>query len=779
MLKNYIKIAYRNLINNKAFSIINIVGLSIGMTATILILLWVQYESSYDGFHKNADNTYMMAIEWPVGDETHKALSTPPPLSEALKKDFPEVINSTRFNGRKISQIDVESGKYKKSLAFADPTLFEIFDLPFISGSINSFNDSEYNILITEDMSSKLFGQEEAIGKTIKIDNEHIFSVAGILKNIPANSYFDYGIFVPFDKIQEIFPREDLTSWGAFRHRTFVHLNKNVDPEKFNSQVYDYLVANGDNNEDKLFLWPMHKLHLYSINGGGKYIYVFIFSLVAILILVLACINFMNLSTARSSLRSREIGLRKLTGAKKINIIIQFFLESILLALFSLLLSVMLVEVLLPAFRNLTGTHLVFDLGNSGIIMFLLGISFFTGIIAGSYPALFLSSFKPVDALKGTSKSGSSIFRKVLVVSQFTISISLIICLLVISSQLTFMNNKELGYSDKNIVLFPLNNQLNDQRELFCTELKRHPAIEEVCFTGSKLGIDASVSTLDTDWEGNDANRSLEIHLLATNSSFLNTYQIEMKEGKFISDDTNLEVAQIVLNETAVNRMRLENPVGKTIKIFENDAIVAGVISDYHFDSLYNGVEPLMIFEAKNWHRYIAVRYNPIEKMKALEHLKKVHKEISPDFPFEIQYLSDMTAKLYKTEKQAKVLFQYFVVLALFISSLGLFGLASFITDRRTKEIGVRKVLGSSVKEVVWLLTSDFSKWVLIANIIAWPVSFLLMKKWLQNFAYRTDISLWHFVIAGFLTLFISLVTISFQTIKAASSDPINALKYE
>ncbi len=779
MFKNYLKIAYRNLLNNKVFSLINIVGLSIGLTATILILLWVHYESTYDAFHKNADDIYMMAIEWPVGENTRKALSTPPTLAAAMKQDFPEIKNATRFNSRIEGQIKVESGIYKNILAFADPAFFEIFDFPLLEGSLASFKNSADNVLITKKIAHKFFGDIDPLGKSLKIDNKHIFTVTGILKDIPDNSNFNNDIFLPFDKIAEINNREDLTNWGSFRHRTLVQFQKDADIEKFGSEIYDYITKHSDNNEDKFFVWPLHNLHLHKVNGGGKYIYVYIFSAVALLILILAGINFMNLSTARSSLRSREIGLRKISGAKRIHIILQFYLESIFLALLSLCLSVALVEVLLPAFNNITGTHISFDIGNPIVLLLLLGITLLTGILAGSYPALFLSSFQPVNALKGSTRSGSSLFRKILVVSQFAISIALIISLLVISSQISFMNDKELGFEDENVVIFPFNNQLIEQRDTFYSELQHYPGIESVCASASEFGVNAPVSTLDVDWEGNESKRRLEMNLLATDPGFINTFQIEMIKGGFLTEDSNLEVAQLVLNETAVNRMGLEDPIGKEMQFFGNKCIIVGVIKDYHFDSLYEEVEPLMLFEAKDWHKFVAVRYNSKDRAGALEHLEEVYKKSSPDFPFEIEYLSVMTAKRYKTEKQAKTLFQYFVIIALFISSLGLFGLASFMTDRRTKEIGVRKVLGSSVKEIVWLLTSDFSKWVLIANIIAWPLAWFSMNKWLQNFAYRTEISLLYFVFAGSLTLAIALFSISFQTIKAANSNPVEALKYE
>jgi len=771
--------AYRALIKHKAFTVINVTGLAVGLAATILILLWVQYETSYDGFHENTEDIYHMGIEWPVGDETHKALSTPPPLAAALKQDFPELKNTARFNSRYKAQVKVNSGSYKEELVFADPAMFEIFDFPLKSGNLTTFEESVDNIFITEEFAEKLFGNEDALGKTLSINNNHILTVSGILQNIPANSFANYGIFIPFPKIKDIANREDLENWGSFRHRTYIQFHKNADIEKFSTDVYNYISKYTENNEDRFFIWPLHKLHLYDVNGGGSYIYIYMFSAVAFLILLLAGINFMNLSTARSSLRSREIGLRKLTGAKRGHIITQFFIESLFLALLALGLSIMLVELLLPAFITFTGAQVAFNLASSGIMLLLLGITFSIGIIAGSYPALFLSSFQPVDALKGSVKSGSSLFRKILVVMQFTISIALIICLLIISSQISFMSKKELGYEDKNVLLFSLNSQLKEQKNVFFTELISHSGINAVCTSSNSLGMQGASSTLDLDWEGNDSERSIEIKLLATDSGFLNTFQIKLDAGEFINADSNQDIAQVVLNETAVKHMMLEDPVGKRVELFGEETIVVGVIKDYHFESLYDDIEPLILFEAKEWQEYFAVSINPVDKEGAIEHLEKVYQKFSPDFPFEVRYLSDMLLKLYKTEKQAKTLFQFFVLLALFISSLGLFGLASFIAERRTKEVGIRKVLGSTVKEIVWLLASDFSKWVLIANLIAWPLAWFSMHRWLQNFAYQTTINLWFFLFAGLLTLFVALITISFQTIKTAMSNPVDILKCE
>ena len=777
MFNNYIKVAMRNLIKGKGYSIINIVGLAAGIAVCILIFLWVQNEVSCDRYHENLDNIYRVCISYDFHGQNQNHWRTPPPLAEALKSEYPEITEAARYTVNR-GELVVRYGDkcYREMIGFGDPELFDMLTIAFITGDPATSFSNPYSVVISESMAHKYFGNENPIGRIIRIEDDFDLTVTGIIENIPDNSHFKAECFTQFVTMAEFFGEETLNDWGDFGFNTFLFLQPDADYKVLDGKIHNYLNDMNPEFGTTLFLQPLADMHLYNINGGGIITYVYIFSSIAIFILLIACINYMNLATARAFKRAREIGMRKVVGANKADIKMQFIAESVMYAVGALLVAIALVELLLPTFNTLLGKQLSFGIPDITPILILIGIALATGIISGSYPAIFLASFQPVKVLKGGIRSKSTTLRKILVVSQFAISIILIICTLIVSEQLGYIKNKNLGFNKDNIVYIPLNGSLRKHYDSFRGNLLKNSDIKNVTSTSSRIGIAPKWSTHIHAWEGNDTEQELITALISVDYDFAETFNIEMAEGRFFSETFSDDSGAVVLNEAAIRQMNINDPVGKW---FANDAPIIGVAKDFNFRPLQSRIEPLCLVMMPEWDSHIAVKVKSPDLESTLDHIKTSFTTFAPEFPFEYHFLDDDFDAVYRSNQKLGTIFKYFAALAIFISCLGLLGLASYAAEMRTKEIGIRKVLGATMPGIIRNLTGEFILLVIIANAIAWPIAYYAMNKWLQDFAYRISIEWFIFVLSGIVALVITLITVGYQAVRASQTDPVETLKYE
>jgi len=782
MFQNYLKVAFRKIMRQKVFSFINIAGLTIGMAICILILLWVQDELNYDRFHENADNIYRIVLNdqkygmrWPVVSI---------PVGPSLKQEFPEILDSTRVSDFR-GLVTRDEKKYDEIGAYVDPSFLEIFSFPFEKGNPKTALSSPPSMVISQKMAEKFFGYEDPLGKNLKLNNDLDLTVTGIFKNMPRNSYFDLDFLVPF----EIFEQRDRdpTNWGRFQLYTYILLQDNSSYKELDTKVAGLLQEHDVREGPKLELEPLRRIHLYAADGGGDIRYVYIFAIIAAFILAIACINFMNLTTARSSTRAIEIGMRKVTGARRTDLIKQFIGESVLISLIALVCAIMLVLLLLPTLNNMTDKHLTLNpQGNWSLIVGFLGIVLFTGFLAGSYPALFLSAFKPVNILRGSllrTRGGrkKTMFRKVLVVLQFTISIFLIISTLVIFKQLHFIQNKNLGYQKDHIISVPLRGNSSQQYEAFKSELLRNSSVLHVTAVSESPIVIGKIH-MGYEWEGKDPEKESRMYEVLVDHDFIKTLDMTILQGRDFSKEYTADISKaFILNEAAVKYMDIESPVGKDFSFGDRKGTIVGIVKDFHFRPLHEEIEPLVMFCMPGNFSNLCIRVQPdVSGLSGtIRYIESVWNKFAPIFPFQYSFLDATFDRLYRSEQKTGRIFGYFTCLAIFISCLGLFGLAAQISEQRTKEIGIRKVMGASVSAITLLLTKDFMRWIIVSNVIAWPTAYFAMNKWLQNYAYRTSIGLEIFLIAAGLALAIAFLTVSFQSIRAAIANPAHSLRYE
>jgi ABC-type antimicrobial peptide transport system permease subunit len=785
MLKNYLKITLRNINKYKGYSSINILGLAVGMACCILIILWVRDELSFDRFHENADVIYRVTLL--------DAAITPWPLAEALKKDFPEIVESARLRiltNRLISYKDKKF--YENDFVAVDPSFLKMLSFPLVKGDLSTGLTEPKTILITEETAARYFGNEDPIGKVLTYNNHYDFMVTGVLKNVPHNSHVQFDFLVPFESTLRAFGWTD--AWYSSNYTTYVQLADNVSTQQISDKVYNYMKKIYSKSRTKLMLQPLTDIHLrsdYAIDLYGhtenKAIYVYAFSVIALFVLLIACINFMNLSTARSEKRTKEVGLRKVIGASRHNIITQFYGESLFMTIISFIAAVLLVLLLLPAFNNVSGKQLTLDLMKEPVFLLgLLGIMLITGLVSGSYPALVLSSFKPVDSIKGiglrlSSKSGKSLFRRTLVVIQFTLSIILIVGALIVYKQINYMLNKELGYQKESMVYFIKRANLRKQYDAFKSELLRDPNIVGVT-ASSDVPSYTVHSTLMFSWEGKDPETKFSIHQFSVDHDYIKTFNMNIIAGRDFSKEFPVDnsTESFIVNETAVKAMGLKNSVGTKFTLFEeHSGQIVGVVEDFHYKSLQKEIEPLVLRIDPSWDSYVFIKFRSEHMQEAIASVRRVYNSFNPDYPLEYTFLDKAVERLYNSEQKTKKIFNYFTIIAIMISCLGLYGLAAYMAQQKTKEIGVRKVLGASVRSIIHLISKEFIFLVTIANIIAWPMAYFVMKQWLLNFAYRVNLSVWIFILSGLASLAIAMLTVSFQSIKAATANPVDSLRYE
>ena len=793
MLKNYLKIAFRNILRHKGYSFINISGLAIGIAVCVLILLWVQDEVSYDDFHQNINRLYLVPTWHDHGESKGISPGAPPAVAPALKREYAEIVNACRYQSP-YNELLIRSGDkvFTENAACADPEFFQIFSFSFLEGNANSPFTSPHSIIMTKKMAQKYFGKSQAMGNTLTINNKYSFTVTGVIDDLPLNSTFRFDFIFPLEFLREYYNNHNiLDTWYNCSFYNFVQLAHNASAQEVSKKIAGRVKKSRPQEKITLFLSPFKDLHLRGIAGrGGQIEQVRIFSIIAFLILLIACINFMNLATARSANRSREVGIRKVVGASRRNLIKQFFGESFFLTLIALVVALILVELLLPIFNSLAGKQLDLDLSLRNMVLFwVLIIALFTGLVSGSYPALLLSSFQPVTVLRGALKSGTrgSLFRRILVVFQFSISIALIIGTMIVISQLNFVKDKDLGLDKDQILYFRLKGALIEKYPILKQELLNHPEIRQVTLT-SNLPTGIYQNGDGWDWEGKEPSFNPLVTYMSVDHDFLKTYGVQLAAGQFYQNTSPKKTDQVIINQYFARLLGEGPPVGKRLLTKNSDSgdtislTVMGVVKDFHFKPLDREMGSIIIFNEKSWWtkiRYISMKVQTKAIAGVISDIGKVVKKLNPAFPFEYRFLDEDYGELYGSYERLGKIFNYFALLAILVSCLGLFGLASFMAEQKTKEIGVRKVLGASVSVIVCQFSKSFTRWVLVANIIAWPAAYFLMKKWLENFAYRTTISIWTFVLSGLLALLIAVITVSYQSIKAATANPVDALRYE
>lgn len=800
MLSNYIKVALRNIFRQKGYTLLNVVGLALGISSCLLILLWVMDELSYDRFHENKENLYRVEQDQFYSGRTFHVNVTPYPMAQGLIDEIPEVKDATPYvyAGTLLLRYK-EKAFFETPIRAVTPSFLRMFSFPLIQGEKETALKNPHSILISEKIAEKYFGDEQALGRVITINNKWDFKVTGILKNIPNNSILQFEMLIPFDFLKEMGRRLD--NWGNNSIVTYVQLHKNVKADEVNAKITNLryrklLDLFADDPEGKtqfqgrkktqFMIAPLVDIHLHSYFGYnrsmGDILYIYVVSAIALFVLLIACINFMNLSTARSGNRAKEVGLRKVVGAKKGNLIWQFYGESILLAFIGLFFSILIIFFVLPGFSTFTGKNFTFTtLLHWQFLLGMFSVTFLTGLFAGSYPALFLSAFQPVKILRGGLNIGAkgSLFRKILVVVQFTLSISLIIGTVVIYNQLQFMKTKKLGYDKEHLIYIPLRGDSRNSYEVVKEELKKDMRIVNVSGSNhppTHIGSNSS----GAEWDGKDPQFSVLISQSSVDFDFIETMGIKMLAGRSFSKEFSTDTSSAFLvNEEVQKIMGGESVVNKRFNFQGQEGTIIGVMKNYHFQSIQNRIEPLSLVVRPKNVNYLVIRLQAGDVEKKINFVRSTWERIIPNYPFDYRFVDEDLDNMYRGWDRLCTLLKYFAFLAILIACLGLFGLASFTAEQRTKEIGVRKVLGASVGNLLLLMSKEFTKWVLIANILAWPIAYFVMKNWLQSFAYRTKLAWWIFVSTGTVTLVIALITVSYQSIRAALTNPVDALKYE
>ncbi len=804
MFKNYFKTAWRNIRKNKLFSFINILGLSIGIATCFIIMLYVQDELSYDKFNKNADNIARVVFHANVNGGKIDESVVMPPLAATMKKDFPEVQDATRINDVGTPKIIYNNAVFKDDrFALVDPNVFSIFTLPMIEGDLKTALARPDGLVITQETAEKYFGKADPMGKIIEVntDSNRVFKVTGIIKNIPANSHFHFDMFGSLTSWAD--SKSD--SWMSSSYHTYLLLKPGADLKKiearFPAMVKKYMGPQiqqqmglsleqftSKGNSLGFALQPLKDIHLNSntsneFEPGGNATYVYIFGGVAIFMLIVACINFINLSTAGASKRAKEVGVRKVAGSGRFQLIKQFLSESILITFFALFIAFALVQLALPAFNNISGKHLSFDVKP---ILAFIGLGLLVGLIAGIYPAFYLSSFKPIAVLKGklTTSHKNFSLRSGLVVFQFFISVALIIGTIVVYQQMKYIQNKDLGYNKEQLLTIPNSYVLGNNEHVFKQQMLQDPRIVNATMSWYKPAGPSNYNNALAYPLGNNnlVVDGVDFHV---DENYIPTFGMQIVAGRNFSKDFKSDSTAIILNETAAIAFGWNNTnvVGKTIIRQNSDRgtnvpyHVIGAVKNFNFKSLHEAISPLFMSLEPQGGLIFKIKTTDVAGLLAT--MKKNWNAYNTNEPFTYSFLDDLYNKTYAVEQKTGTVLNIFSLLTIFVACLGLFGLATYTAEQRTKEIGIRKVLGASVKQVTQMLSKEFVKLVLIASIIAFPVAWWAMNKWLQNFAYRINISWWVFAVAGLAALLIALLTVSFQAIKAAVANPVKSLRTE
>ena len=801
MIKNYLKIAFRCIMRRKIYSFINITGLAIGMAAAMLILLWVRDERSYDRFHANAERIYRTAQVFHYDDYHLEQANTPPILAPTILETCPEAEQATRVRDFQGDFLVIADGKKfnESGLGAADEVFFTLFSFPVIEGNPNTVLSEPQTVVISERAARKYFGNSAAVGRTLTILNED-FLISGIFENMPDNSHFHLDVLCSFAS----FERYQRPEWGYNVFKTYVLLRESTSIEALQAKLDDivknymfdsaerYEATRAKGNYTKFSLRPLTDIHLRShllweFEANGNATYVQFFSVIAVFILLIAVVNYTNLSTARSTIRAREVGIRKTVGSTRTSLVRQFLMESILTSLIALILALIFIRILLPAFRQLVGKPwLRFQyIQNPLGLLAIVALAVLIGVMAGLYPSFFLSSFKPVAVLGGRFSQGlkSSVLRNILVVFQFSLSIILLVGTLVVQKQMAFVQSRNLGFARDHVVVIETFEELGQKLSTLKETLLRNPAVVTVSASSSVPGT--LFTNLGCNLEGTESWRGTNVFIV--DQDFLNLMQLEMVEGRFFFKEITTDGQAIILNESKARELGVDSLLNKRISMWMGEGNewfhIIGIVKDFHYESFHEPVKPLamvMLHGTCPWpEAFVSVRIHADNVPETMTHIRKTWDEIMTGTPFEFSFLDTIYNDQYRNEERTGRVFTIFTFFALFVACLGLLGLASFAAEQRTKEIGIRKVLGASVPGIILMMSREFTRWVLLANIIAWPIAYFTMHRWLQSFAYRSDIGWLVFILSGVIAMVIALLTVSLQSIKAATANPVDSLRYE
>lgn len=793
MIRNYIKIAFRNLWRYKAFSLLNIIGLSVGIASSVLILLWVLHERSYDRFHQNASKIYRITSG--LSDD-FKAAMVPPPLAPEIAERIPSIKQYTRISHQLTHTFEHDGNRIEeKGGYYVDTTFMDLFSFALVAGNPETAFQSPQSILLTESMAIKYFGSTDVVGETLKMDNRTLLTVSAVLADLPSNSHFQFGYLFPMTAITaDNWMYDTKEDWRNFVNYAYVELDDHVSVtssvlSELNKEIEGVFKehVSGSMLKTTFQLQALEDIHLHSTGyqvdfaGHGNDMYVDTLFLVAIFILAVACINFMNLTTARSARRAKEVGLRKVVGAQRSQLVFQFLGESILISCISLIFALLIVWLSLPAFNLLVGKTIEVQLFDAHILMGIVGISLLSGVISGCYPALYLSRFRPVKVLKGvlTTGGGSHLsFRNALVVMQFVVSVLLLVGTVVIYKQLEYIKNRNLGFDKSNLVYVEMNGEVWGKQAAYKDALSNNPLTANFTVI-DQIPSNLRSGTVDFQYEGKDPDSELIVPMMDVSENFIEVFDMEMTAGRPFSSAYN-DSSNYIVNEQLVEIMGLapQEAIGKPFTLWGAKGQIVGVVKNFNFKPVSQRIEPLML-RYNDWGGMFVVKAQPQQLEATIHALETINSSLNPDFPFSYGFIDQELDKLYGSERRLSNLFNLFAGLGIFISCLGLYGLSAFMAERRLKEIGIRKVLGSSVLSIVFLQTKSFFGLLAVALVIAAPISWYCVSTWLAGFAYRIDVTWTIFVVASCLAFMVALLTVSYESIKAALANPVESLRDE
>jgi len=783
MFKNYLKIVLRSINKHRGYSFINIAGLGVGLACFILISLWINFEVSYDRFHENSEYLFQALTEQTLPNGEFRSFpNTPGALAHALKAERPEIRNVSRSNDWGEVMLGTVEKRFMEKVRFVDPAFLEMFSVEFTKGNPETALSQPGSIVLTENIAQKYFAEKDALGQEILLGQNTSLSVTGIIKELPDNSFLSSLCLTPIAVLNDMGWKID--EWGGGNFETYIQLEEKTDLEFFKAQIKDIYQKNAANwEESKLTVRPITRIHLYGLEGGGPIVYVYIFSGLCVFVLLLAMINFTNLTTARSFLRAKEIGIRKTAGAFRQQLTQQILMESVLVTSLSACLAVLIAYFLLPVLNQLTGAGISFEFDGK-IALFLAGIVILTGILSGVYPAFFLSSMNPVRALKGAMKPGknSLLLRKVLIAFQFSLSIFMIIAMIGVNRQLMYLQTRDLGYNQNNIIYMGLPQEISGQYPTIQTELMRNPDI--ISLTRSSSTLDKEYTTTGGDaitWEGQSSEFVMpKTHLIRADPEFIETFQIDIVGGRFFSNEFPQDRTEsVVINETALKTMDLESPVGKRVTVWNRNFRIIGVVKDFHFYSLHEEIQPLIFINRYASFRNIFIRINSQNLPETMRFIQNKLKEIAPGYIPDLNFLDENLQRTYINEQRMVKATRYFTFLAIFISCIGLVGLASFSARQKIKEIAIRKVLGASEGNIVLQLFKETLICVVAANVVVFPIAYLALRGWLQNYAYHTIPGIGIYLLASIMALALALLSVGWNVLKASLANPADSLRYE
>ncbi|MEO1022128.1 MAG: ABC transporter permease [Bacteroidota bacterium] len=783
MLKNYIKTAFRNFTRYKSSFLINVSGLSIGLACSFLIFLWVLDELAVDRYHKDPDEIVQIMEHQVYADGISTIESTPGIIARTLKEEYPEFEYAANYAWPTSFLFTKDAESSRNVGLYVENDIFLILDFELLYGATEHLLTKPNTVVLSRSMAEKYFGDVNPIGETLLFENDTEVTITGVFNDLPAQSTFRFDCLLNYQDWLDI--NEWASDWGNNGPRSIARLAPNTDMDALNQKINTFIKDRVEESHIEVFVYPFAERYLNGsfenrLPAGGRIEYVRLFLIIALFVLVIACINFMNLSTAKAEKRSREVGIRKSIGATRSSLVGQFMGESMLISFFSLFIAIVLVELSLPVFNDITQKSITLDYTNPTLLLLFLGTALLTGLFSGSYPAFFLSSVQAIQTLKGSLKSSwrEAFARKGLVIFQFSLSITLIVCTLIIYRQIQYTQTQHLGYTKENLVSFTLEGEVSEQWGAFYSQLSAIPGIQHISRTAHSF-VGRNTNTSKLQWEGKAPGSRILFENFAMDYGLIKTMGIELLEGRTFSEAYGADSSKIIFNEAAIKIMGMEDPIGKTVVLWGDEYEIIGVVKNFHFESFRTELNPMFFRLSPDQGWRVVARIQPEDIANTMAQIETLYTSFNPNYPFEYEFMDDRYANLYRSELRIGALSKYLAFFAVFISCLGLFGLSSFMAEQRAKEIGVRKVLGATLQQLLFLLSKDYTKLVFIAIAISIPVSWYVMQIWMDDYAYSSGIEWWVFVIAGCSALCITWLTVSYQSLKAAIVNPVKSLKTE